>query len=302
MHSGFMDAGLARAALLAAVVVSAAALTGCGATASRAIQPARPGTLTDTPTTSLSGRPATPTTTSTTEAPSGRSTSLRGDVVTIDPGHNGDNFTDPKAIDTPIWNGREEEACDTTGTETDGGYTEAQFNFNVAQYLTADLEGEGASVVETRTTNTGVGPCVTQRAAIGNAADSDAAISIHADGGPPEGRGFAILEPVADGVNDAVIGPSQALGADVRAAFLSGTAMPVSSYDGTDGVADRDDLGGLNLSTVPKILIECGNMRNAIDAALLVSPAWQQQAARAIAAGITTFLGSRPGGPLKTPA
>ena len=60
-------------------------------------------------------------------------------------------------------------------------------------------------------------------------------------------------------------------------------------------MAARDDLGGLNLSTVPKVLIECGNMRNATDAALLVSPAWQQQAARAIAAGITTFLEVAPG-------
>ena len=95
--------------------------------------------------------------------PSSDDQALHGDIVTIDPGHNGDNYPDPKAIDTSVWNGREEEACDTTGTETDGGYTEAQFNFNVAQDLTADLEDEGATVVETRTTNTGRGPCVAQR-------------------------------------------------------------------------------------------------------------------------------------------
>jgi N-acetylmuramoyl-L-alanine amidase len=215
-------------------------------------------------------------------------------VVTIDPGHNGDNFSDPGYIGRMVWNGREDETCDTTGTETNGGYAEAQFNFNVAQYLTADLEAEGASVVLTRTTNTGVGPCVTQRAAIGNDAHSDAAISIHADGGPTDGRGFAVLEPVADGVNDAIISSSQVLGADVRTAFLAQTTMPISTYDGTDGVAPRDDLAGLNLSTIPKVLIECGNMRNATDAALLVSPAWQAQAARAIASGITTFMESRP--------
>jgi N-acetylmuramoyl-L-alanine amidase len=217
-------------------------------------------------------------------------TPLHGLVVTIDPGHNGGNSSDPRSIDTMIWNGRENETCDTTGTETDGGYTEAQFNFNVAQLLAADLRGEGAMVVMTRTTNSGVGPCVTQRAAIGNAAHSNAAISIHADGGPADGRGFAILEPVADGVNEAVIAPSQSLGADVRAAFLAQTTMPLSTYDGTEGIAPRDDLAGLNLSTVPKVLIECGNMRNATDAALLVSPAWQANAAHAIASGITAFL------------
>ena len=40
------------------------------------------------------------------------------------------------------------------------------------------------------------------------------------------------------------------------------------------------DLGGLNLSTVPKVLIECANMRNAQDAATVQSPAWRQNAAR----------------------
>ena len=53
-------------------------------------------------------------------------------TVGIDPGHNGGNFDDPGYINTMIWNGREEETCDTTGTQTASGYTEAQFNFNVA--------------------------------------------------------------------------------------------------------------------------------------------------------------------------
>ena len=68
---------------------------------------------------------------------------LAGKVVGIDPGHNGDNYTDPAYIDHLIWNGREQEACDTTGTETDGGYTEAQFNFNVATYLRRRPAGAG---------------------------------------------------------------------------------------------------------------------------------------------------------------
>src|SRR6201990_1026473 len=78
---------------------------------------------------------------------------LAGKGVGIDPGHNGGNFSDPSFINAPVWNGREEEACDTTGTETDGGYTEARFNFNVAMYLRAFLIREGAKVVMTRRTN-----------------------------------------------------------------------------------------------------------------------------------------------------
>ena len=215
---------------------------------------------------------------------------LDGKVVAVDPGHNGGNAAAPSVINRPIWNGRETEACDTTGTQTASGYAEALFNWNVARDLTADLRAEGATVVLTRTTNTGVGPCVTQRAAIGNDAHANAAVSIHADGGPPDGRGFTILKPVADGINDAIIGPSATLGADLRDAFAAGTGEPVSSYDGISGIQPRNDLAGTNLSTIPKVYIECANMRNAADAALITTDTWQAMAARAIAAGLTTFL------------
>lgn len=215
---------------------------------------------------------------------------LAGKVVAIDPGHNGGNFGDPSFINSPIWNGRATETCDTTGTETDGGYTEAQFNFNVAQYLAADLEAKGAKVVMTRTTNDGVGPCVTQRAAIGNAAGANAAVSIHADGGPTSGSGFAVLEPVASGPNDSVVTPSQSLGTDVRSAFLAQNVEPISDYDGIDGIQPRDDLAGLNLTTVPKVLVECANMRNTSDAALIVTDSWQRSVAQALTTAITKFL------------
>jgi N-acetylmuramoyl-L-alanine amidase len=215
---------------------------------------------------------------------------LAGKVVGIDPGHNGRNYTDPGYIDHLIWNGREEEACDTTGTETDGGYTEAQFNFNVAEYLAGDLRAEGARVVLTRTSNNGIGPCVTQRSELLNRAGANVAIDIHADGGPAGGRGFAILEPVADGPNDRVIGASDAFGRVLLARYHDITGMPVSDYDGTNGISHRDNLAGLNLTTVPKVLIECGNMRNATDAALLVRPSFQRLAASAFAQAITAYL------------
>jgi N-acetylmuramoyl-L-alanine amidase len=218
---------------------------------------------------------------------------LAGKVVGIDPGHNGRNWSDPDFINHLIWNGREQEACDTTGTETDGGYTEAQYNFNVATYLKADLVAEGAKVVMTRTSNDGVGPCVETRSEIINSAHANVAVDIHADGGPAGGRGFAILEPVADGPNDRVIGSSEAFGSILRGRFLAVTHMPESTYDGVDGINHRDDLAGLNLTTVPKVLIECGNMRNATDAAMLVTSSFQQLAAKAMAEAITRFLTKR---------
>jgi len=215
---------------------------------------------------------------------------LAGEVVGIDPGHNGLNYSAPGVINQPVFNGTGYETCDTTGTATDSGYTEAQFNFNVATYLEADLQAEGATVVLTRPSNSGVGPCVTTRAAIINDAHADVAVDIHADGGPADGRGFAVLEPTADGPNNGVIASSDAFAATLRDAFAAGTPMPISTYDGVDGLQPRSDLAGLNLTTVPKVLIECGNMRNATDAALLVTPSFQQAAAAAMAQAITTYL------------
>ncbi len=215
---------------------------------------------------------------------------LAGKVVGIDPGHNGRNYTDPSYIDHLIWNGREREACDTTGTETDGGYTEAQFNFNVAEYLAGDLRAEGATVVLTRASNSGIGPCVTTRSEIIDRANANVAIDIHADGGPPAGRGFAILEPVADGPNDRVIGPSKTFGQLLLERYRDLTGMPVSDYDGTGGISYRDNLAGLNLTTVPKVLIECGNMRNSTDSALLTRPSFQRLTARAFAQAIGAYL------------
>ena len=261
--------GKARVAVAALLAAVAAAAAGCGTASAYADPPAAVGT----------------------RAPAAAAPlPLAGKIVGIDPGHNGRNYTDPSYLDHQVWNGREQEDCDTTGTATDGGYTEALFNFRVAGYLRADLIGDGAQVVMTRTSNNGIGPCVNQRAAIINESHADVAVDIHADGAPSWGRGFTVLEPVADGPNDRVIASSARLAADVRVAMLAGTAMPVSNYDGKDGTKLRDDLAGLNLTTVPKILIEAGNMKNPADAAMLTSAAFQQQVAAVLLRAIVMFL------------
>jgi N-acetylmuramoyl-L-alanine amidase len=267
-----------------AVAISLAWLAGgCGGS------PAPPATA-DAPhaTRQPSTGPA-PATTST-ASPSQPARPLAGMIVGIDPGHNGLNGTDPAYINQLVWNGRAWETCDTTGAETNAGYTEALFNFRVARFLRADLLRDGARVVMTRRTNQGVGPCVNRRAQIINHGQANVAIDIHADGGPASGRGFAVLEPVADGPNNQVIAASERFGHDVRAALLAHTVMPVSTYDGVNGVVFRSDLAGLNLTRVPKVLIECGNMRNGTDAALLTSTLFQKQLARAFEAAIIRFL------------
>ncbi len=215
---------------------------------------------------------------------------LAGKVIGIDPGHNGLNYTSPAFLNRKVWNGRAWEGCDTTGTQTAGGYTEARFNWNVATYLRADLKAMGARVVMTRSGNHGLGPCVDKRAQILNRAHATVSIDIHADFGPPAGRGFTVLDPVADGPNSKVIRSSARFGRDVHATMLRDTPMRVSDYYGRNGYISRDDLAGLNLTTMPKVLVETGNMHNAADAALLVRPAVQRRIASALAAAIARFL------------
>jgi N-acetylmuramoyl-L-alanine amidase len=217
---------------------------------------------------------------------------LKGKIVGIDPGHNGRNYTDPNYLNRQVFNGHNWEDCDTTGTHANNGYTEALFNFRVAEYLRADLIRDGAKVVMTRNTNNGIGPCVTTRSYIINEGHANVAVDIHADGACSSCRGFSILEPEAyKGLPNAkVIVPSERLGADVKAAMLAGTPMPVSNYYGVNGIIHRDDLAGLNLTKVPKILIEVGNMKNATDARLETSATFQQEVARALLAAIIKFL------------
>ncbi len=284
-----------RQVRLAAVIAVALAVTGChGAGLPGSAAPAGPPLAGQPSSPAAGAAPAAgPASASAGPSPDGAAEPLAGKIIGIDPGHNGGNFTDAGSIGQQIWNGREWEACDTTGTETAGGYTEALFNFNVASYLSADLRRDGARVVMTRTTNNGVGPCVNRRAQIINRSGANLALDIHADGGPPAGRGFTILDPVGDGPNDSVIASSARFGSDVRQAFLADTTMPVSTYEGADGIMSRDDLAGLNLTRVPKVLIECGNMRNGTDASLLASARFQRLVAGALAAAIIRFLGPR---------
>lgn len=223
-------------------------------------------------------------------APASATGILAGKIVGIDPGHNGRNYTDPSFLNKQVWNGREWENCDTTGTQTRGGYSEHAFNWAVANYLAQKLRAEGAQVVWTRSSDTGIGPCVDQRARLLNHGHANISIDIHADGGPTTGRGFAILLPVADGPNDRVIRASVRFGGYLRNRMAGMTGMPVSTYDGTNGFAYRNDLAGLNLTTEPKVLIECGNMRSSTDASLLTSKTWQQKAANAMLSAINKML------------
>lgn len=216
---------------------------------------------------------------------------LAGKVVVIDPGHNGGNARDPKAVNRKVNVLTKWKPCDTTGTETAGHYTEAAFSWDVANRLVKILKQRGATVKLTRSDNNSVGPCITERAAVGNKAKADAALSVHADGSAPANHGFHVIMPKKiNGPVDPVVGKSRDLGLAVRDAFKKGTGLPYSTYIGKQALDFRDDLGGLNLSTVPKVFIETGNMKNAAEAAKFQDPAFRQKVALALANGLQHYL------------
>jgi N-acetylmuramoyl-L-alanine amidase len=228
-------------------------------------------------------RPSTP-------AANGKPAPPPGRVVVLDPGHNGGNAAHPEVINQPVPAGRgRTKPCNTTGTATNDGYTEHAFTWDVAVRVRDTLTARGVRVVMTRPNDSGVGPCVNDRAAIGNRENAAAVVSIHADGSTTAGaHGFHVAYS-APALNAAQGEPSLRLARALRDG-LRAAGLATSNYIGSAGLSPRDDLAGLNLSERPAVLVECGNMRDAAEAATLSSSAGRQRYAAAIADAILGYL------------
>jgi N-acetylmuramoyl-L-alanine amidase len=253
--------------------------------------PAAPAPASPPGPTTVGAPPTSATAPTVSAAPAVATTSTRPRVVVLDPGHNGGNAAATAAINRQVPDGRGgTKACNTTGTSTDAGYAEHAFTLDVAQRVKKRLVADGVRVELTRTDDDGVGPCVDERGSAGERAGADAVVSIHADGAAPSGKGFhvAYSDPP---LNAAQRGPARTLAADLRDG-LAAAGFPRSTYIGRDGLSPRTDLAGLNLSTRPTALVECANMRNAAEAALVSSAAGRDRYAAAIADGIMRFLNS----------
>ncbi|MET8627518.1 N-acetylmuramoyl-L-alanine amidase [Kitasatospora sp. NPDC004669] len=249
------------------------------------------GTPTGTP--AATGTPSETPTGTPTAAPGGTA-DLAGRTIVLDPGHNPGNFAHPTEINRQVDIGNSRKECDTTGTETDSGYTEADYTLDVSRRARALLTARGAKVVLVQDGDRAWGPCIDERAKAGADAHADVAVSVHGDGGPASGSGFHVIMPAkvvagkAD--NSAIVEPSHRLGLLLRQHFHDATGEPYADYIADEGLDTRSDLGGLNLSTVPKVFIECGNMRNSVDARRMTDPQWRQQAAQGIADALAAFL------------
>jgi N-acetylmuramoyl-L-alanine amidase len=229
------------------------------------------------------------------EAAPGAELPLSGRVIVIDPGHQLGNHNFPAEINRQVPAGGFTKPCNTTGTATNGGYAEATFAWQVSRLLARRLRALGATVMLTRHSNRQDrwGPCVDVRGRAGNAAHADLKLSVHADGSYAAGaRGFHVIAPPDRAPwTDDIHGPSARLAAAVRSGLLSQRFEVANYIAGGDGLDVRSDLGTLNLSDVPTVMVELGNMRSASEARVMTSAAGRARYARGLVAGVRAFLG-----------
>lgn len=214
---------------------------------------------------------------------------LDGKVIAIDPGHNPGNSNHPGKVNRQVWAGTSWKPCNTVGTSTNGGYAEARFTRAVARRLERKLEKRGATVRLT-TRGRDWGPCINRRGRFGEKVGAELTVSIHADGQAAGLRGFHVIRPGSLKVYTRDIDRrSKRLGQAVRKG-MDRNGFARANYLGDDGMDVRTDLGTLNFSDVPVVMVEAGNMRNRRDARWITRAKGRDRLAAALLAGIRRYL------------
>lgn len=215
---------------------------------------------------------------------------LSGMRIALDPGHDLGNSSHLSAINQWYWVGLRK-TCNTTGTATNAGYPESTYAFDVVARVRRLLNAKGASVVVTRDRNTRgtYGPCVGARGSFPSQQKADLMVSVHGDGAPSSGRGFHVITPgVLTGYTDDIAAPSRTLALrmidGMRFVGLRSTTYLSSP------LSVRKDVGTLNMSDVPTVMVETLNMRNAADARLASTAAGRQKIAMGLYSGIVRYL------------
>ena len=216
---------------------------------------------------------------------------LAGIVIALDPGHDGGNASHVSYINHLVWIGNRWKACDTVGTTTRSGWPEHRFTWLVTNLVKSRLQALGATVYLTRSSDTGYGPCITYRGRFGASLHAALKVSIHADGSAISNHGFFVMKPgLVPGYTNDIVTSSTVLARAIRSG-LSRAGLSIANYYATNGIISRTDLGTLNMSDIPTVMVELGNMKNSGDAARMMSTTGRSHYAAGLVAGIRTFLG-----------
>lgn len=217
---------------------------------------------------------------------------LNGKKIVVDPGHNGRYVSAINGATVPAGHGTSK-VCNTTGTEAVDGTAEHVITWAVGVRLVEALRAQGATVYLTRPNDTGIGPCVDERAKIANRNGVDLVLSIHGDGAEvASARGFSVVVSTRMEGGAALQTGSMRVAKELVTQLRTRTALMPSTYvGGGTGIFERDDIAGLNLLTgAPGVLLEMGNLRSAADWAYLKTPAAQDALALALAATAVEVL------------
>ena len=164
---------------------------------------------------------------------------------------------------------------------------EYQLNLTVSLALRAELECRGYRVIMTRTTHD-VDLSNIDRAVIGNQANADAVIRIHANGSTNASVSGA--ETVCITKNNpycpGTYAKSRALSDAVLTEFCKATGAKKRS------VWETDTMTGLNWSTVPVTILEMGYMSNQNEDLTMATASYQKKMVLGTANGIDAYFSS----------
>lgn len=231
------------------------------------------------------------------EAAPARGTALAGKTIFLDPGHQASAAGHDLRAQVPDGRGGKKD-CQTSGATGVNGAKEHTVNWQIGQLVKAGLESQGARVVLSRPDDTGWGGCVDERAAAASRSGAAVAVSLHADstarGADESKKGFHMIVPslpVPDATVDRVqSGEGRKASNTMRDAFVK-AGFPSANYAGVrDGIQTRPDIAAVNLTKVPAVFIEMGNLANPGEAKALAGRDGQVKYAMAITDGILNYV------------
>ncbi|MGV8983454.1 N-acetylmuramoyl-L-alanine amidase family protein [Clostridium sp.] len=203
-------------------------------------------------------------------------------VIVIDPGHASATSMEKEqqAPGSSIMKVKEPGGAQGINTRT----PEYVVNMAVAVRLKTLLEEKGYTVIMTKTQNKQMLGNIA-RAMVGNKANADLVIRIHADSNNDSSvEGASMLVPADIKSTNAIYKTSKKYGEIVFNSLIDSIGMK------NRGVVERDDMTGFNWSKVPVILVEMGFQSNVEEDKKLTTESYQNKISKALAEGIQKAL------------